>query len=56
MLCQAQYTASLPSKWGQINVDITYPATEKHIRKACKQEYFMVCVYPISIICDLKFS
>lgn len=37
-----QYTASLPAKWGFITADITYPATEKHIRKARKQEYHMV--------------
>lgn len=38
----SKYTASLPAKWGYITADITYPATEKHIRKARKQEYHMV--------------
>jgi len=32
----------VPVEWGRINVDMTYPATEKHIRKARKQEFFMV--------------
>jgi hypothetical protein len=37
-----QYAASLPAKWNTITVDMTYPATEKHIKKARKQQYYMV--------------
>ena len=37
-----QYGASLPAKWHMVTVDMTYPATEKHIRKARKQQYYMV--------------
>ena len=39
-----QYGASLPAKWHMVTVDMTYPATEKHIRKARKQQYHMVSV------------
>ena len=38
----AQYSATVPPEAGRINIDVTYPATEKHISKATEQDYFMV--------------
>lgn len=38
----SKYDASVPPDQALVNVDVTFPATEKHIRKARVQQYTMI--------------
>lgn len=41
-----QFTGGVPPEEATINVDIIYPATEKHISKYAEQRYFLVSDSP----------